>query len=82
MPPVRRRRIVLYGDSLTQRSFEPYGFGAELVRRRGDRERARETHVMHACSPVWRTDDASIDDDAGERVLANVRRAKPRIRWV
>ncbi|CEF96508.1 Lipase, GDSL [Ostreococcus tauri] len=31
MPPVRRRRIVLYGDSLTQRSFEPYGFGAELA---------------------------------------------------
>jgi len=30
--PARRKRIVLYGDSLTQRSFEPYGFGAALVR--------------------------------------------------
>ena len=27
----RRRRIVLYGDSLTQRSFEPFGFGAALA---------------------------------------------------
>jgi len=26
-----RRRIVLYGDSLTQRSFEPFGFGAALA---------------------------------------------------
>jgi hypothetical protein len=31
-PRARRRRVVLYGDSLTQRSFEPHGFGAVLVR--------------------------------------------------
>jgi len=32
MTPARRRRVVVFGDSLTQRSFEPHGFGAALVR--------------------------------------------------
>ena len=44
MTPARRRRVVVFGDSLTQRSFEPPGFGAALARDGAETERWNLLH--------------------------------------
>lgn len=61
-PSMLRPRFVLFGDSLTQRSFENGGFGAGLTNayQRQVRPQALSIRLSVSCSPCVASGDHSV----------------------